>query len=231
MKTAFIIVTYKEPKKYFVSLSNEIKKLGFADYKIYHIDNKVENKGYATGVNMGIKKALIDKSHLFVVLNPDISLGEITKADIELSGNHYDVWGYAMKQDGITYYGGEIDKWRLSGGLIDRKPNKRFVNVDYVTGSFLVAKRQVIEKIGLRDERFFVYYEDVDYCFRAKKAGFKIGLDSQRFYEHFELSKSNRKKDKDLRNGRIKFFLKFANLKQKLRELIRLPKTIWEELK
>lgn len=231
MRTVFIIVTYKEPKKYLVNLTNEIKKLKLTDYKIYHIDNLIKNKGYAAGVNVGIKKGLKDKANLFVALNPDITLGKITKEDIVQAGNYFDVWGYAMKQDEKIYYGGEIDKWRMSGGLIIEKPSNRFTSVDYVTGSFIVTKREVIEKIGQRDEQFFVYYEDVDYCFRAKKAGFRVGIDAQKQYEHFELSKTNKKKDTELRDSRMKFFLKFSDLQQKVRELMRLPKTILEGLK
>ena len=49
--------------------------------------------------------------------------------------------------------------------------------VDQVMGSFFVIRRELIEKIGVLDTNFFMYYEEVDYCLRARKAGFKI------FYE------------------------------------------------
>ncbi len=48
--------------------------------------------------------------------------------------------------------------------------------VDYITGCCLLIKRQVIEKIGLLSEDYFLYYEDVDWCLRAKKAGYDCGL-------------------------------------------------------
>jgi hypothetical protein len=46
--------------------------------------------------------------------------------------------------------------------------------VDSVSGSCMLIRREVMNKIGLLDERFFAYQEDTDYCFRANKAGWKI---------------------------------------------------------
>jgi GT2 family glycosyltransferase len=46
--------------------------------------------------------------------------------------------------------------------------------VDWVSGSSLLAKREVFEKIGFLDEIFFMYVEDVDFCYRAKKSGFSV---------------------------------------------------------
>lgn len=44
---------------------------------------------------------------------------------------------------------------------------------DFITGCALLVKRKVIEKIGFLDERFFLYWEDVDWGLRAKKAGYR----------------------------------------------------------
>ncbi len=46
--------------------------------------------------------------------------------------------------------------------------------VDMVQGSFLMCKRQVIDQIGLLDERFFMYAEERDFCYRAKAVGWKV---------------------------------------------------------
>ena len=43
-----------------------------------------------------------------------------------------------------------------------------------MTGAFLLVRKQVIDEIGLMDEEYFMYTEDTDFCFRAKKAGWKI---------------------------------------------------------
>jgi GT2 family glycosyltransferase len=43
-----------------------------------------------------------------------------------------------------------------------------------VSGSCMLIRREVINQIGYLDERFFAYQEDADYCFRTRKAGWKI---------------------------------------------------------
>jgi hypothetical protein len=57
--------------------------------------------------------------------------------------------------------------------LKDLDRNKK-TEVDWVSGSCLLTKRGVIERNGLLDERFFMYAEDVDYCYRAKRAGYLV---------------------------------------------------------
>ncbi len=46
--------------------------------------------------------------------------------------------------------------------------------VDALTGAFMLLKRDVIKKVGLLDEDFFMYGEDLDWCFRIKESGYKI---------------------------------------------------------
>jgi N-acetylglucosaminyl-diphospho-decaprenol L-rhamnosyltransferase len=46
--------------------------------------------------------------------------------------------------------------------------------VDEVTGACLLVRRQVVEQVGLLDERFFMFYDEVDWCFRMKAAGWRV---------------------------------------------------------
>ena len=236
-KIGFVFVLYKTPQSEISRLKKEVKEfvitpytLNPIPYTLYFIDNSDNGQGYATGVNAGIKKAIADDCNLFVIANPDISLVKLVKLDQLVKSNPFDIWSYSMHQQGKTYYGGVIDKWRMSGGLIEKKPIKRFSETDFVSGSLMFIKKKVIDKIGYFDESYFMYYEEVDFCYRAKKAGFKIGIDSKNSYKHFEVSIDNPKKEFYLFKNRLKFLFKFGSFKQKVRELVRAPKTIFEEI-
>ena len=188
MKIAFIFVLYKTPQSEIKRLKQEVKNLKLKDYKIYFIDNTNNQQGYAAGVNASIKKALKDGCELFTIANPDIKLVSLVPLDKLVQLSPFDIFGFAMRQQGKTYYGGKLDEWRMSGELSQEKPKSRFIASDFVSGSLMFIKKKVIDKIGFFNEKYFMYYEDVDYCYRAKKVGFKIGIDSKISYEHFEVS-------------------------------------------
>ncbi len=231
MKVFFISTIYKEEEKEDIKrVKEEIKKLGFEDYRIYVHDGIADNRGYAYGINRGIEKGLKEGADLFVVFNADISFGQLNKKVIIDGLKDYDILGFALEQERKIYYGGAIDRWRLSGGLIDKKPEKRYVDVDFVSGSLMIVKRKVVEKLGLFDESYFLYYEEVDYCYQAERLGFKVGIDSSHFYKHFERSRFFPKKEYFLAKSRWRFFWRYSNLLQKIREFFRLPKTMIESL-
>lgn len=229
MKVAIIVTLFHTLKSEVNRLKGEIADLGFIDYRIYWIDNTLSGRGYASGVNEGIRKGVKDKADVFIIGNPDISLKGLTSKDLLKGKMHFDIWGLAMKQKDITYYGGEIDPWRLSGGLIDRKPPMRFINTDFVSGSFIILTSATLKKVGYFDESYFMYYEDVDYCQRARLKGLKVGIDSQNSYTHLEISEGNTQKKYLLAKNRFRFLLKYGNILQKIREFIRAPRTVVEE--
>lgn len=228
MKKAFIIVTVAGMEDMTRNLVLQLKAWHQKDLGIYVIRNELGKEGYAVGVNKGIQEALKDNAQVFFVANPDISLKGVHPKKFFEASKEFDVWGYAFKQDGAVYYGGELDRVRLSGGLISSPPVDRFATVDFVSGSLTGFSRQVIDTIGMWDEHYGMYYEDVDFCHRAKKAGFAVGIDSETEYTHFETSKKSRIKDEQLAKNRFRFFLKYADVKQTALETIRLPMTVFE---
>jgi len=133
-----------------------------------------------------------------------------------------------MAQDGKTYYGGKLDKVRMSGGLVSKRPAGRFANADFISGSLVGFHKEVIDKIGLWDEAYGMYYEDVDFSHRAEKAGFAVGIDTSVEYKHFETSKDSKEKEEQLAKNRLRFFLKYADARQTFMETLRLPITILE---
>ena len=74
-----------------------------------------------------------------------------------------------------------------------------------------------------------MYYEDVEYCTRAKKEGYKVGIDSSIKYIHFETSNANLQKSVYLVRNRLSFMMQYGTLVQKINEFVRSPLTIYEE--
>jgi GT2 family glycosyltransferase len=62
----------------------------------------------------------------------------------------------------------------FGGYLLNYLDEDEIHEVDGISGSCMLIRRQLIEQIGYLDERFFAYQEDADYCFQAKKSGWKV---------------------------------------------------------
>jgi len=78
----------------------------------------------------------------------------------------------------------------------------------------MLIKREVINKVGLFDENFFMYYEDVDYCKRATDAGFEVWYFGKIQVMHFAGASSNRRKNyiDSLSRKSLDYYLKKHNL-------------------
>lgn len=66
------------------------------------------------------------------------------------------------------------------------------VEVDWVIGACQFIRKEVIDKIGLLDEKYFFGYEDIDFCYRTKKAGWKIIYNPKMYLIHFYQRKSKK---------------------------------------
>ena len=67
--------------------------------------------------------------------------------------------------------------------------HKRTVPVDWVIGSFMLTKKETVEKIGFFDDRFFMYFEDCDWCRRIWEGGWKV------YYVHDIMAKHSHHRD------------------------------------
>ena len=65
------------------------------------------------------------------------------------------------------------NRWIAKYNLTYENPDQAH-EVDAVSGAFLMVRRKVVEEIGLLDERFFMYGEELDWCLRAKRAGWTV---------------------------------------------------------
>lgn len=154
----------------------------FSNLKIELILNE-ENLGFAGGNNQGIKIALEGGAEYVLLLNNDTTVEpDFLKKLIEAGEKNksYGILGpviYSSNEpEKIWFAGGQFNWLRTRGSHIFTEPSDELKKVDYITGCCLLVKKEVIEKIGLLSEDYFLYYEDGDWCLRARKAGYLSGL-------------------------------------------------------
>ena len=84
---------------------------------------------------------------------------------------------------------GVVSRW-LSRWLVCPPKPQVATPVDWVAGASMIIRRQVIEELGPLDERFFAYFEDVDYCLNARRAGWLTWYVPESRIVHLEGSSS-----------------------------------------
>jgi GT2 family glycosyltransferase len=150
------------------------------------------NVGFSKANNLAISQS---RSDYILLLNPDtLILGDAIERMVKFMDAHPEA-GIAgckvLNRDGTLYLPCrrsiptlEVAFYRLTGlsRLFPRNRTLARYNLTYedpdrthaveaVSGAFLMIRRQVVEQIGLLDEQFFMYGEDLDWCLRAKRAG------------------------------------------------------------
>lgn len=144
-----------------------------------------ENLGYAEGNNIGIRHALEARADYVFILNDDAQVGPETLSALVAAATAHPNAGllgpkvyHRENPQFIQSAGGMFNKyWESCYRGMDQVDNEQFdepVDVDFVCGCAVLVNRQVIERIGLLDPRFFLYREDIDWCYRATKAGFRV---------------------------------------------------------
>ena len=145
-----------------------------------------ENRRFAGGNNEGVRRALAAGADAVMLLNND------TAVDAEL----FERLVRALDQDPaagaaapIIYFGPPTDRIWYAGGICDpawgrtahrglrerdRGQYRAVEATGYLTGCCLLARRETWEKVGLLDERYFIYAEDADWSLRAREAGYRL---------------------------------------------------------
>ena len=144
------------------------------------------NLGFAAGNNVGLRYALDHGYDYAMLLNNDTevapdflqSLMAAAEADPAV-GMAGPLIFYHDQPDILWSAGGAID-WRRGAsrmlGLNEQNDQEDHTSreVDFVSGCALLVKRTALEQVGLIDERFYMYYEETEWCVRAARAGYRV---------------------------------------------------------
>lgn len=140
------------------------------------------NVGFAAGNNLGIKYALVHGATHILILNPDVRVPRVFfKPLLNTFKVHKNagIVAPAHREPGSVTYGlGGSINWDNCTFPMDNttKLPKNEREYDHLTFACALIKADVIRRVGLLDERYFMYLEDVDYCVRTKNAGYKLFL-------------------------------------------------------
>lgn len=168
-----------------------------------------KNYGFAKGNNIGIKES---KGNFILFLNSDTKV--IDKLFLEKLLK-------VAKEKEVGIVGAQLinENGQKQNSAAWITPSKIFYytgnkpkEVDWVSGACFLIKRELIEKIGLFDENFFLYYEETDYCYRAKKNNYKVKIQPNAKIIHYG-GETSKKMNKDFityhwYRSRMYFFLK-----------------------
>jgi GT2 family glycosyltransferase len=145
-----------------------------------------QNRGFAGGVNEGVRHALAGSPQYVFLLNNDARVAPDTLDRLVQASRADPAFGvlsalvrYADWPDLVWSAGGRWSRWLGSlreVRLTTSEHLQTVVDVDVVAGCAMLIPRSTIDRIGLLDERYFMYYEDSDYCLRARAAGLKVGV-------------------------------------------------------
>jgi len=187
-------------------------------------ENK-ENVGFAAGMNIGLQEVFaVRKAAWAWLFNNDAVADEnaltrlVEVAEKEQGAGLLSPIISTSGTEGLWFGKGRIDPLRMRA--VHEAPTSKELEQesypsDFLTGCALLIKREVFEKVGPLDSRFFLYYEDVDYSLRSRAAGFQTLVVPGSRVMHEEQSQKNPQKLYRLVLSGLLFFHKHASFWQK----------------
>jgi len=213
-KVSFIIVAYKS-KKFLTNCINSIIKHTSGEYEIIIVENNSgenleeiqnlstekitiiysdKNAGFGSGVNLGATKATGD---WLCIINPDTKIqGDIHT--LSTISENTGIIGLALVNQENKIQAYQYGDFPTPNSIITNKAKKSWQNpiektiaTDWVSGGSLCIETNLFRELGGFDERFFMYYEDIDLCRRAKQIGRDIEWTQQITVWHYEGGSEN----------------------------------------
>ena len=147
--------------------------------KAHFIKNQT-NIGFARGNNVAIRFALEKMADYIFLINNDAAV-EADALDklVQAAEKEKNIGIFSpviWSGDKIWFSGGEIKWTRMKTDHQNKIPKKEISLCEYVTGCAMLIKKEVFKDTGLFDEDYFLYYEDADFCLRARKKGFRSAV-------------------------------------------------------
>ncbi len=153
-----------------------------------HIYRSEENLGFAGGNNLLLSK-IDDNYDYIMLLNNDTVVDKdiFYKLALEVAKNNLvhiigpTILNYRSRT--IQSAGAKINLYTGSTHILKTEPNS-IAQVDMISGCCMLISKNIIDKINLFKKQYFAYYEETDFCTRAKKEGYYSYVTSSCYIEH-----------------------------------------------
>src|SRR4030066_1284417 len=175
------------------------------------------NLGFAKAVNQGLR---VSSGRYLLLLNPDTQLREgaienlvsfmESHAEAGVAGAQL-LKGDGSKQNSIANFP-SLTTELLNKNLLRRLFPKKFpgkekdypepIEVDSVIGACMMGRRDVLDQVGLLDEDYFLFLEETDWCYRIKRAGWKIYHVPQAEVYHFQ----GKSAEQDKKKAKVEYY-------------------------
>lgn len=171
------------------------------DFKWVKLLRSKENGGFAKGQNQALR---VMTGEYALLLNPDTDIPEkAIDGMVDFMEKHpncgiascqiVDYDGHLQSNGGDLPTGISLLSWLFNLEFLGQLPNFHRQEKEYFTtehkvgwvgGTLMVIRKEVIKKVGLLNEDYFMYFEDAEYCYKAQKAGFDVMINPSVTIKH-----------------------------------------------
>jgi len=202
-----------------------------ADFPWVHLIDCRENVGFPSGNNLGLQRA---QGRYLLLLNPDTVVLDdaLTKMVAYLEDNPKVgvVGGKLLNPDGSvqssrrrfptlataifesTWLQPYAPRALLRRYYMNDIPDDQITDVDWLVGACLMVRREAIAQVGLMDEAYFMYSEELDWCRRIRSSGWRIVyIPDARIIHHVGKSSEQAatRRHVDYQRAKLRYFYKF----------------------
>lgn len=146
--------------------------------KVTFIQNNI-NEGFAAGNNLALRLLQHEDAYVWL-LNPDMIVQDDTMETLV---------GFAEEQEHDCIIGAEVRSWSgnqdihfYGGGKVNfvfatvekNSRQEAIPQLDYISGASLFTRAENFKKLGLLPEKYFLYWEETEWCYQAKQQGFRL---------------------------------------------------------
>ena len=193
-KIGVVILQYNKAETTLRCLESVLKS-DYADFFVVVVDNKSEdheieklknykngnfklilngeNLGYAGGNNIGTNYAFDNGADYVLVLNNDTEINHELISDLAKNADKNTILSAPIKEGNKVIYGGQYEWFRFEGSHLNQRQDIDPPNT-YLIGACLFFPKEIWQKTGPIDERYFLYFEDLDFSMKARKFDFKL---------------------------------------------------------